>query len=375
MAASMTLDMGNTDKLNVFRQELDRLEIPLLGPDINQSGVTFQVEAANGHGKGIRYALAALKNVGGGAMAGLVKERAENGPFADVADFVSRLDTHLVNKRQLENLTRAGAFDCIEPNRRRLYEGIEVLMRHAHAAQNDRESNQMGLFAGETAPQMTVTLPEIPDWPAMERLREEFDAIGFYLSAHPLDAYASKLQTMKVRASAGLAPGSGTYPATLAGTLISKKERTSAKGNRYAFIQFTDPTGVFEVTVFSEALSAAGDLLEVGNSLLIKATVQAEEGDEVKLLANDFSSLEQAAARTVENLRIVISEMKAIEAIQQILADQEPGRGRIRIDTRPNDADWHAELELGQLFNLSADAQLALRTLPGVVEVETFAPH
>ena len=372
LAASMTLDMGNTDKLNVFRQELDRLSIPLLGPDINKSGVTFQVENANGRGKGIRYALAALKNVGGGAMAGVVKERAESGPFQDIADFVHRLDTHLVNKRQLENLARAGAFDTLEPNRRRLFEGVEVLMRHANAAQSDRESNQMGLFGGDAAPQMTFTLPERDDWPAMERLREEFDAIGFYLSAHPLDAYASKLASMGVKPSASLVPGSGTYPATLAGTLIAKKERTSAKGNRYAFIQFTDPSGVFEVTAFSETLAAAGDLLEVGNSLRIKATVQAEDGDEVKLLANQFSSLEQEAARTVEHLRIKVADKDAIAAIQRILADQQPGRGRIRIDTRPLDAQWHADVELGRQFNLSADAQLALRALPGVIGVETF---
>jgi DNA polymerase-3 subunit alpha len=372
LAASMTLDMGNTDKLNVFRQELDRLSIPLLGPDINKSGVTFQVENANGRGKGIRYALAALKNVGGGAMAGVVKERTEGGPFQDIADFVHRLDTHLVNKRQLENLARAGAFDALEPNRRRLFEGVEVLMRHANAAQSDRESNQMGLFGGDTAPQMTFTLPERDDWPAMERLREEFDAIGFYLSAHPLDAYASKLASMGVKPSASLLPGSGTYPATLAGTLIAKKERTSAKGNRYAFIQFTDPSGVFEVTAFSETLAAAGDLLEVGNSLRIKATVQAEDGDEVKLLANQFSSLEQEAARTVEHLRIKVADQDAIAAIQRILADQQPGRGRIRIDTRPLDAQWHADVELGRQFNLSADAQLALRALPGVIGVETF---
>jgi DNA polymerase-3 subunit alpha len=372
LAASMTLDMGNTDKLNVFRQELDRLSIPLLGPDINKSGVTFQVENANGRGKGIRYALAALKNVGGGAMAGVVKERAEGGPFQDIADFVHRLDTHLVNKRQLENLARAGAFDTLEPNRRRLFEGVEVLMRHANAAQSDRESNQMGLFVGDAAPQMTFTLPEREDWPAMERLREEFDAIGFYLSAHPLDAYASKLASMGVKPSASLVPGSGTYPATLAGTLIAKKERTSAKGNRYAFIQFTDPSGVFEVTAFSETLAAAGDLLEVGNSLRIKATVQAEDGDEVKLLANQFSSLEQEAARTVEHLRIKVADKDAIAAIQRILADQQPGRGRIRIDTRPLDAQWHADVELGRQFNLSADAQLALRALPGVIGVETF---
>ncbi|MEK9753053.1 MAG: OB-fold nucleic acid binding domain-containing protein, partial [Rhodospirillaceae bacterium] len=372
LAASMTLDMGNTDKLNVFRQELDRLGIPLLGPDINKSGVAFQVESANGRDKGIRYALAALKNVGGGGMAGLVKEREQGGPFQDVSDFVLRLDTHLVNKRQLENLARAGAFDAFEPNRRRLFEGVEVLMRHANAAQSDRESNQMGLFGGEAAPQMTLTLPEREDWPAMERLREEFDAIGFYLSAHPLDAYASKLAAMGVKPSASLMPGSGTYPATLAGTLIAKKERSSAKGNRYAFIQFTDPSGVFEVTAFSETLAAAGDLLEVGNSLRLKVTVQAEDGDEVKLLANQFSSLEQVAAQTVENLRILVSDQDAIAAIQHILSDQQPGRGRIRIDTRPLDAAWHADVELNRQFNLSADAQLALRALPGVIGVETF---
>ncbi len=372
MAASMTLDMGNTDKLNVFRQELDRVEIPLLGPDVNKSGVVFQVESANGRGKGIRYALAALKNVGEGAMQSLVSERDSNGPFTDIADFIQRLDSRQVNKRALENMTRAGAFDTLEPNRRKLFESVETLMRHASAAQQDRESNQMGLFAGEAAPQLRVHLPEIADWPAMERLREEFDAIGFYLSAHPLDAYASKLSSMKVRSSASVLASTEPGAATMAGTLIAKKERTSARGNRYAFIQFTDPTGVFEVTAFSETLAAAGDMLEVGNSLIIKATVQTEGSDEVKLLANSFSSLEQAAARTTENLRIIVAEMAAISAIQRILADQEPGRDRIRIDTRPGGADWHAELELKDHYSLSPDAQLALRALPGVLQVETF---
>jgi DNA polymerase III subunit alpha len=372
IAASMTLDMGNTEKLNVFRQELDRVEIPLLGPDVNKSGVTFQVEAANGRGKGIRYALAALKNVGEGAMASLVAEREKDGPFGDIADFVQRLDTHQVNKRQMENLARAGSFDTLEPNRRSILEGVEVLMRHASAAQSDRESNQMGLFAGEAAPQLSVHLPNVSDWPAMERLREEFDAIGFYLSAHPLDAYASKLDAMNVKPSSEVMASRISGAATMAGTLIAKKERTSAKGNRYAFIQFTDPTGVFEVTVFSETLAAAGDLLEVGNSLLIKTAVQTDGGDEVKLLANGFSSLEQVAARTTENLRIVITEAAAIAAIQRILANQQEGRGRVRIDTHPDNTSWHADLELQQHYSLSPDAQLALRALPGVANVETF---
>ena len=372
MAASMTLDLGNTEKLNVFRQELDRVGIQLLGPDINKSGVVFQVTPANGQAKGIRYALAALKNVGEGAMAGLIEEREENGPFNDITDFVQRLDTRLVNKRQLENLARAGAFDSIEPNRRRVHESVETMMRHASAAQSDRESDQMGLFAGETTPQVAVHLPDTSDWPAMEKLREEFDAIGFYLSAHPLDAYASKLHNMNVIRSAEALMSEKTRAAIMAGTLIAKKERTSAKGNRYAFIQFTDPSGLFEVTAFSELLTTARELLEVGNSLLIKATVQTDAGGEVRLLANSFTSLEEAAARTTENLRIFVAEEAAVEAIQHILAGQEPGRGKVRIDICPANIGWHADLELAQHYNLSPDAQLALRALPGVLMVETF---
>ena len=372
MAASMTLDLGNTEKLNVFRQELDRVGIQLLGPDINKSGVVFQVTPANGQAKGIRYALAALKNVGEGAMAGLIEEREKNGSFNDITDFVQRLDTRLVNKRQLENLARAGAFDSIEPNRRRVHESVETMMRHASAAQSDRESDQMGLFAGDTAPQVTVHLPDTSDWPAMEKLREEFDAIGFYLSAHPLDAYASKLHNMNVIRSAEALMSEKTRAAIMAGTLIAKKERTSAKGNRYAFIQFTDPSGLFEVTAFSELLTTARELLEVGNSLLIKATVQTDAGGEVRLLANSFTSLEEAAARTTENLRIFVAEEAAVEAIQHILAGQEPGRGKVRIDICPANIGWHADLELAQHYNLSPDAQLALRALPGVLMVETF---
>ena len=372
MAASMPLDLGNTEKLNVFRQELDRVGIQLLGPDINKSGVVFQVTPSNGQAKGIRYALAALKNVGEGAMAGLIEEREENGPFNDITDFVQRLDTRLVNKRQLENLARAGAFDSIEPNRRRVHESVETMMRHASAAQSDRESDQMGLFAGDTAPQVTVYLPDTSDWPAMEKLREEFDAIGFYLSAHPLDTYASKLRNMNVIPSAEALMSEKTRAAIMAGTLIAKKERTSAKGNRYAFIQFTDPSGLFEVTAFSELLTAARELLEVGNSLLIKATVQTDAGGEVRLLANSFTSLEEAAARTTENLRIFVADEAAVEAIQHILAGQEPGRGKVRINICPANIGWHADLELAQHYNLSPDAQLALRALPGVLMVETF---
>ncbi|HEY5598690.1 MAG TPA: DNA polymerase III subunit alpha, partial [Kiloniellales bacterium] len=200
-AASMTLDMGNTDKLNVFRQELDRLGVPLLPPDINRSRADFGVEDVAGSGApglGIRYALGAVKNVGGAAMATLVAEREAGGPFASVADFTQRLDPRGVNKRQIENLICAGAFDGIERNRRRLFEAAETIVRTAAAAANDRASAQESLFGGAGGPPPELPLPMVEDWPAMLRLRHEFDAIGFYLSAHPLDAYGRSLQRLRV---------------------------------------------------------------------------------------------------------------------------------------------------------------------------------
>ena len=371
MAASMTLDMGNTDKLNIFRQELDRIDVPVLPPDVNHSDVMFTVER-DGEKPAIRYALAAVKNVGEAAMSGLVAERSENGTYNDITDFVGRLDTHTVNKRQLENLARAGGFDSLEPNRRRIHASVENMVRHAAAAQSDRESNQIGLFGGEDAPTVSINLPDIPDWPIMERLNEEFEALGCYLSGHPLDAYGSRLKQLGVETVANA--NKRTEPAliTLAGTVTAKKERTSAKGNRYAFVGLSDATGAFEVTVFSEALAAAREFLEVGSNVLIKATAQPEDGDGMRFLANEFRPLEMAAANTVENLRIVIATPNAVPEICNILAGEKRGKGRIHIHAQPEDCGWEADVDIGAGYTLSPDANMALRNLSGVIGVETF---
>ncbi len=370
MAASMTLDINNTDKLNFFRQELQRLNIPILPPDVNASDVVFTVEHKCKE-PAIRYALAAVKNVGGVAMATMVAEREANGPFADLSDFVSRLDTRSINKRQLENLTRAGGLDCLDRNRHKVFAGIETLMRHAVTAQNDRESDQIGLFADGPETNMTVEIPDINDWPIMERLNEEFEALGCYLSGHPLDAYCSQLKKLGVETVAQAMNRKETAPVKLAGTVVTKKERTSAKGNRYAFVGLSDTSGAYEVTVFSETLSAAREFLEVGQSVFIKATLQPDEGG-IRFLANEFMPLATAAARTVENLRICIDSDFAVPAIRDILAEEKAGHGRIRIQAQPRDCRWEAELELDESFTLSPDAHLALRNLPDVIRIETF---
>jgi DNA polymerase-3 subunit alpha len=364
LAASMTLDFHNTDKINVFRQELKRMGIRLLPPDINKSDVLFSVERSEDSEPAIRYALAAVKNVGEGAMQGLVDERRANGPYADLTDFMNRLDIRNVNKRQLVNLARAGAFDAFVPKRRQMFEAVEPLMRLASAAQNERESGQIGLFSGDAAPATALDLPDVAEWPVMERLDQEFGALGFYLSAHPLDAFARSLERLNVRPSAEVIASGQSGPVKLAGTLVSKKERTSAKGNRYAFIQFTDASGEFEVTAFSESLAEAYELLKAGNSLLIRGAVQFE-GDSARFTAQGFEPLNKAAADAAEGLRIVLESSDPLPALHEILTKK--GKGRVEIISHPS-ADTEVQLTLPGGYSISPDVLLAVKSIPGIVD-------
>src|SRR5438105_435968 len=282
MAASMTLDLGNTDKLNHFRQELGRLGIALLPPDINCSDVAFAVETdAKTGNPAIRYALAAVKGVGEQAMRELVGERAAHGPYKDLFDFARRLDTKSFNRRQFENLVKAGAFECLNPNRAQSFSAAELLLRQASRAAEERVTKQENLFAAvDSGFAARPSLPVVADWPSVERLQNEFEAIGFYLSSHPLDPYAKSLERAGVLRWVDLpaalaANGSSRF--RLGGIVIGKKERTSARGNRFAFVQLSDTSGAFEVTMFSETLAQARGLLEGGQPLIVTVDVRRED--------------------------------------------------------------------------------------------------
>ncbi|HCX66314.1 MAG TPA: DNA polymerase III subunit alpha, partial [Rhodobiaceae bacterium] len=183
LAASMSLDLGNTDKLGIFKQEAERLGIKVSPPCVNRSEALFGVD--NGE---ILYALSAIKNVGRQAMEHLVEERRANGPFRDLFDFASRISPRLVNKRTFENLARAGAFDALNPNRAQVLASADLLLGTANAAAQERESQQDSLFGGDSGVMAAQpALPNVDPWYPMQRLTEEFNAVGFYLSGHPLD--------------------------------------------------------------------------------------------------------------------------------------------------------------------------------------------
>lgn len=366
LAASMTLDLGNTDKINVFRQEGERLGIALRGPDANVSDTNFKVEATGRGIAAIRYALPAVKGVGRAAMADLVTERNANGPFKDIDDLAARLDTRVLNKRPMENLVRAGALECLNPNRRQVFEGLETILKTAAAAAVERNSNQMGLFGGEAAPNPKIKLPEVKDWPPMERLAEEFSAIGFYLSAHPLDSYAKILKRVGAEPALEIAVSGG---ATLAGTLISMKERISQKGSRYAFVTFSDTSGIFEVMCFSETLNAAGELLTVGNSLCMRVVASEDDGGGMKFRAESFEDLDAVAARTGTGLRIRVAGPEALPALKTLLDAIGRGKGEIKIDLTP-DPDYEVTMTLPDRYRIDPSVTAEARDLRGVLGVE-----
>lgn len=374
-AASMTYDMANTEKLNAFRQELRRLGVPLLGPDINRSQPDFSVEQMTEGKLAVRYALAAVKNVGDQAMKGVCAERAANGPFISLDDLASRLDPRMVNKRQLENLALAGAFDSLEPNRNRVFLGVEAIIRHAGSVAQEKASNQTNLFGGPAAAASApaIQLPVQPDWPPNEKLQREFDAIGFYLSAHPLDVYRTTLKRLGAVTQGELAarvrPGE-PQPVRLAGIMLSKREGVSQRGSRYAFVQFSDATGVFEVTFFSEVLAISREMLDSGKPLLINAEAKLD-GDQVKLNAQRVGWLDEAAEGIVAGMKIILADEAPLKHLKNLLLDKPDHRGgRGRVSVLFDAEGCEVEIPLRGGFTVSPALRAMIKSLPGVVEVE-----
>ena len=367
LAASMSLEINNTDRLELFRRELERLDIPLLPPDINASKATFSVERQGDGSKAIRYALGAIRNVGVQAMTALAEERAANGPFRDPFDLAGRVDPHQINRRQIENLAKAGAFDGLSPNRRQIAEGAEVLLAHSSQAKLSR--SQASLFDGADASLAPrPSLPEQADWDQNERLAAEHEAVGFYLSAHPLDSYGDALKGLSVTPSAQVAQqlATGVTRFRLAGVVLSVRERGPGS-KRYAFIQLSDPSGSFEVAAFRETYGDGRGVLEPGRAVLVTAQAR-KEGEDVKLSAQSFDDLDARLARNLTGLEVFVSDPGALEPLGALLAGRREGSGRIALFVETGDAET-VEIELPTAYALSPSLGGEIGALGGVSAV------
>jgi DNA polymerase-3 subunit alpha len=372
MASNMTQDMGVTDKLAMTRQELQKMKITLLPPDINKSIPRFSVEKQADGTKAIRYALAALKGVGEEAMKIVVAERDKNGPFKDLYDFARRLDARVINKRQMESLAQAGAFDAFNPNRAAVLAASEILLKYAAAVAEERNSNQTSLFGGAQQSLPAPELPKADKWDPLEYLKHEFEAVGFYLSSHPLDNMASQLERLRVVPSSKVQEALQSSPSNrlrMAGIVVRKQERTSQKGNRFAFVQVSDAFGVYEVMIFSELLGQARDLLEAGTLILLAVDVDKKSEDELRFLAQSIEPLTQAVQNVTRSLTVQVNSASGEVAgkIKSVLA--QGGQGKVKVTLFVTAGSREAEIELPGLWNIGEGTPKALRAIAGVGDI------
>ena len=368
LAACMNLAVSNTDKIAALRQEAQRMGITVLPPDINRSGADFQVEVGEDGRGSIRYALAAVKKVGLAAMQAVVATRGTR-PFADIADFAARIDPRQLNKMQIENLARAGAFDGIAPNRAQLFAGADIVLKRAQAQAEEAASGQTGLFGGGAKPE-ALRLPPLPDWPEMERLGYEADAVGFHLTAHPLDSYGPVLKRLGVVPSHGMeAAGlAGITRIKMAGCVVASKERATRTGSRMAWIRLSDQGGSYEVTFFSEVLNGARDILKAGMAVLVSVDLRLD-GDSLRVTAADCTSLEQAASDAGAGMRVWLDKTEAVPHIRALLAREGKGKGRVTLVPRIDDAQA-VEIAIPGGFQVTPRLAQALKVVPGVERVE-----
>jgi DNA polymerase-3 subunit alpha len=369
IAACMSLAMNNTDRLAALKQEAESGGIAILPPDINRSAADFSVERLDDGRLAIRYALAAVKRVGFAAMQSIADARGDM-PFASLADFADRIDPRQLSRGQVENLARAGAFDRLEPNRARLFAAAETIIRRAQARREEKESGQIGLFGDVASSPEPLRMPDGPDWGLLERLSFEAEAIGFHLTAHPLDAYAQALRRLgAVRANGVEAMArSGVTRVKLAGTVVATKERITRTGSRMAWVRVSDASGSIEVTCFSEVLSRSREALAHGSNVLVTADLKVE-GEAVRVTAQDVVPLDQAAAAAGASIRIWLRQTEAVPHIRDLLARQGAGKGRVILVPRIG-TERSVEIALPGGYSVTPRLAQALTIVPGVERVD-----
>ena len=364
IAASMTLDKGNTDKLAEFRNEARRLGLRVDPPSIVHSGVDFDVHGEEG-ALSIRYALSAVKGVGEGQAEAIVRSRAKQ-PFRSLGDIANSISPREVNKKVLESLAAAGAFDELEPDRARAFAAVEPILATANRLEDERARGQSALFGGPASEPFNT--PKAASWPAADRLKREFDAVGFFLSGHPLDAYENVLGKLRVQRFSEFAAAvkRGASAGRLAAAVLDRSERRTKSGSKMGIVQLSDPSGQYEAILFQEGLNQYRDLLEKGACLLLGLQASVE-GEDIRARIITVEPLDQAAARIQKGLRIFLRDPAPLSSIQERLKGR--GEGDVSL-VLMRSAGEEVEVKLPGKFPVNAAIAGALKAIPGIVAVE-----
>ena len=347
-AASMTMDISNQNKLSEFHEELKRININVIRPDINKCYADFKFDEENFY-----YALGGIKSVGFDAISNVVKERLANGEFKSINDFLNRVNPKDINKLQLEGLVKAGAFDNIEKNRQALFNSIPNFILKTKNIHENKAANQIDLFGADEEQDNEIIL-NMEDWKFEDRLSREFEAVGFFISDHPLNQFKEIFDDYKIVDYIKFNSDDNIKDANIAATLLKISERKTAKGNSYGVIKFTDLTSVFELFIFSDILELNREILIEGNSLIITLikTISNDENKLKRINVQKIASLKDLFNKPVSEIAFNIKTVDDIEKISKLL--NEEGTTEVKINLETNDNNISFKLKNRRLIDRKA---------------------
>jgi DNA polymerase-3 subunit alpha len=360
-AASMTLDMAQTDKLSDFRREAGKKKIEVVPPCVNTSEVLFSVKEDR-----IHYGLSAVKGVGRAVAEHIVEVRGDT-PFKDLGDFARRVDPKALNKRTLETLVNAGAFDALVPRREIAYAAMEQVIGTAQALTAERNEGQWNMFAS-SEPEPFRLPSGVPAWNSTERAERELSAIGFHLSAHPLDAYADLFERLRVQRWGDFerAVKDGASAGRLAGTISSRNDRRTKKGTPMMILTLSDQTGTFECIAFSEQITQFGGILQPGNSVILEVGAQ-ERAEGISLMINGAKPIEGLAESIDRQLTIFAADVKALPAVSSQL--KRGGNGTVSFVVIRDAGAREYEIEIPGKYAVNAEVAGGIKALEGITDV------
>ncbi|MBY8823004.1 DNA polymerase III subunit alpha [Sphingomonas colocasiae] len=377
-AASMCFDMALTDKLGIFVEDMRRMDIVYLPPCLNASQAEFDVEQT-ADGLAVRYALAALKGVGEKAMETLIAQREATGPYKTLDDFANRVDPRLLNRRQIESLAGAGAFDSMNPDRAGVHAVAETILAIASHAEENRTSGQHGLFGESEARAAAIQIPQSAHWSLADRMAQEKDAFGFYFSAHPVDRYSHLADGHGARSYGALcaqvAPvDASRTTATMAALIEDARWRTSARGRRYLMATCSDASGQFFATCFDDDIAKQlEDTARAGDCGLLTVELDRRPGEEApRVTVKRIQAFDQLAGNARLMVEIVMDDPAAIGPLAMLLDGYRGGRGELMLRARL-DGGAEASVRLGRDYLLDAELAARIETLPGILSVSLRA--
>jgi DNA polymerase III subunit alpha len=361
-AASMTMDLSNQNKLSEFHEELKRLNINVVRPDINKCYADFRFDENN-----FFYALGGIKSVGYEAVSNIVKERTENGNFKSINDFLNRINPKDINKLQLEGLVKAGAFDNLDNNRQALFNSISSFILKSKSIYENKNTNQIDLFE-LNQDQENEIISNFEDWKFEERLSKEFEAVGFFISDHPLNQFKEIFDDYKIIDYTKFNLDDNFKEANIAATLLKIQERKTAKGNSYGVIKFTDLTSVFELFVFSDILELNRETLIEGNSFIVtlSKTFSNDENKLKRINVQKIASLKDLFNKPITEITFNIKSIKEIDKISDFV--KKDGPTGVKINLKYNDNQLIFKLKNKRLIDRKSINNIRKHDISTIIE-------